>query len=292
LKDCLDSFTSVEVVELTCTACGSKDGFSKRSLFKTFPEVLAVNARRFVLINWVPTKVNVAVVVGDGPFSLDAYKSNGVQENEVLLPEELSETKPSFTANTDALAQLEGMGFPRNRCEKALHATGNSNADVAMEWLFAHMEDSDIDAPLDIKSGPAGGVDPDKVSSLADMMGFPPTLARQALRETGGDIERAADWLFSHPESQGEDEAGAVDSSTPSVLAGNGDLPAKFELSSIICHKGPSVHTGHYVAFIREKTEASAASPQWVLFNDENVVLATDVEEMKKFAYVYFFKRA
>lgn len=30
----------------------------------------------------------------------------------------------------------------------------------------------------------------------------------------------------------------------------------------------------------------------WVLFNDEKVVKAEgDVEEMKKFAYVYFFER-
>jgi ubiquitin carboxyl-terminal hydrolase 5/13 len=29
----------------------------------------------------------------------------------------------------------------------------------------------------------------------------------------------------------------------------------------------------------------------WVLFNDEKVVEAVDVEEMSKFAYVYFFRR-
>jgi ubiquitin carboxyl-terminal hydrolase 5/13 len=33
-------------------------------------------------------------------------------------------------------------------------------------------------------------------------------------------------------------------------------------------------------------------TPAWVLFNDEKVVKALDVEEMKKFAYVYFFQRA
>ena len=57
LKECLDSFTATETVELLCSSCNSKDGFTKRSLFKTFPSVLAVNARRFSLINWVPTKV-------------------------------------------------------------------------------------------------------------------------------------------------------------------------------------------------------------------------------------------
>ena len=36
---------------------------------------------------------------------------------------------------------LEGMGFPTIRCQKALLATGNSDAEVAMEWLFGHMDD-------------------------------------------------------------------------------------------------------------------------------------------------------
>jgi ubiquitin carboxyl-terminal hydrolase 5/13 len=46
---------------------------------------------------------------------------------------------PQFDA--EAMAQLEGMGFPTVRCQKALLATGNSGAEVAMEWLFNHMED-------------------------------------------------------------------------------------------------------------------------------------------------------
>jgi ubiquitin carboxyl-terminal hydrolase 5/13 len=43
--------------------------------------------------------------------------------------------------NQAALAQLEAMGFPQIRCQKALLATGNSDPEAAMEWLFAHMED-------------------------------------------------------------------------------------------------------------------------------------------------------
>lgn len=42
------------------------------------------------------------------------------------------------------------------------------------------------------------------------------------------------------------------------------------------------------MAFIRKQLKDSAS---WVLFNDEKVVEAHDVEEMRKFAYVYFFKR-
>ena len=46
----------------------------------------------------------------------------------------------------------------------------------------------------------------------------------------------------------------------------------------------------HYVAFVRKQI-ADEQSPSWVLFNDEKVAKAADVEEMKKFAYVYFFRR-
>lgn len=45
------------------------------------------------------------------------------------------------------------------------------------------------------------------------------------------------------------------------------------------------------MAFIRKLLDEKQA-PQWVLFNDEKVVEATDIDEMRKFAYIYFFKRA
>ncbi|KAI9762571.1 MAG: hypothetical protein M4579_000374 [Chaenotheca gracillima] len=302
LKECLDTFTGSETVELRCPGCGSNDGFLKRTMFKTFPEALAVNARRFELVNWVPTKLDVPVVVGDEPFELDSYKSPGLQPNEELLPEDAGkEASNKFTPNETALAQLEGMGFPRVRCEKALHATGNADAEAAMTWLFSHMEDPDIDAPVDLGSGGSSAgsgnvVDPEKIENLG-AMGFGPPQARKALKETGGDMERAVEWLFSHPDDQGDfgegqPDAGAAESSESQaqVPPGNDQLPARFQLQSIVCHKGGSIHAGHYVAFIRKQLEAETA-PSWVLFNDEKVVKAVDAEEMKKFAYVYFFRR-
>jgi len=161
-----------------------------------------------------------------------------------------------------------------------------------MEWLFGHMEDPDIDDPLvlpDSDSAPATA-DPEKIEMLG-AMGFGPPQARKALKETGGDMERAVEWLFSHPDDQGEfEDAAPAAEAAPKKEAGSNHLPASFQLHSIICHKGSSVHSGHYVAFVR-KLLAGEGTPQWVLFNDEKVVKATDVEEMKKFAYVYFFQR-
>jgi ubiquitin carboxyl-terminal hydrolase 5/13 len=247
LKECLDNFTAAEKVELTCSACGSKAGFTKQSLFKTFPNVLAVNARKMAVVNWVPIKIDVPVIVPDEPFLLDDYLSKGLQPSEELLPDEPENKAPAFVADATAIAQLEAMGFPRNRAEKALHATGNSDANAAMEWLFAHLDDADIDAPLDLGSGSgADTTDPEKIEMLG-AMGFLAPQAKKALKETGGDVERAVEWLFSHPDDQGimeDDAAGQSGEAPQKEPAGSATLPARFQLQSIVCHKGTSIHAG------------------------------------------------
>lgn len=42
------------------------------------------------------------------------------------------------------------------------------------------------------------------------------------------------------------------------------------------------------MAFIRKEVSGQL---EWVLFNDEKVVKADQVEEMKRYAYIYFFSR-
>ncbi|KAF2455325.1 hypothetical protein BDY21DRAFT_289711, partial [Lineolata rhizophorae] len=309
LRECLDIFTAPEPVELTCPSCGSSAGFEKRTLFKTVPAVLAVNARRFEVVGWVPTKQDVPVIVDDGSISFDAYMSPGMQPGEEPLPDDAdvgasgAASSAKFVPNDNALQMLMAMGFPRVRCEKALHATGNADAEAASNWLFGHMDDPDIDTPVDLSGGGGGAagigsgagatVDPKKVEALANM-GFSAPQARQALKETGGDVERAVEWVFSHPDAQGDfgggDDDAAMHPPQPKKLPGSDKLPANFQLQSIVCHKGSSIHAGHYVAFIRKQVPSDAA-PSWVLFNDEKVAKAVDVDEMKKFAYVYFFRR-
>lgn len=232
------------------------------------------------------------MVVRDEPFDLDQYFSQGIQKGEELLPETSDSAETKFTPNEGIMSLLEGMGFPVARCEKALYNTGNADPDSAMNWLFAHMEDPDIDEPLKIDSGNESvnpsEASPEGIAMLTDM-GFTVAQAKKALKETGGDMERAVEWVFSHPDDDGsEDTSAAPLGSTDS--AGDGTLPATYRLHSIICHKGGSVHAGHYVAFVK-KTVEDNKKEQWVLFNDEKVVEGGDVDEMKKFAYVYFFER-
>ena len=69
---------------------------------------------------------------------------------------------------------------------------------------------------------------------------------------------------------------------------GSASVPAQYRLKAFVSHKGPSVHSGHYVATIKQDDGT------WVLFNDEKVVKAEGEanETMKGLAYLYIFERA
>jgi len=249
-------------------------------------------------VNWVPTKLDIPVQVTDEPFDMGIYMSSGKQPDEEELPEDAEAAGSgagtnTFVPNEAALGQLESMGFPRPRCEKALHATGNSDAEAAMNWLFSHMDDPDIDEPLDLGGGGASGGGTDDAEKIEQLgaMGIGAPQARKALKECNGDVNRALDWVFSHPDDQGDfGEETSSEAPAPKALPGSPEKPAVFELESIACHKGASIHAGHYVAFVRKEVPGEKGR-QWVLFNDEKVVKAADIDEMKKFAYVYFFRR-
>lgn len=79
---------------------------------------------------------------GEGELDLDvapACKLPATSSIEIGIANMIA-TGPDVDAG--AVAQLEAMGFPTVRCQKALLATGNSGADMAMSWLFEHMEDA------------------------------------------------------------------------------------------------------------------------------------------------------
>lgn len=307
---CVDAVLGTEGLEYKCPRCRRDVAATKQSRFATFPDTLVVHAKKFQLVNWVPTKLDIPIALPEGDvLTFDQqHLGRGLQPGET----ELQDNAPSgafgglFEFNQAALAQLEAMGFPLVRCQKALLATGNSDdPEAAMEWLFAHMEDPDIDDPIVIPQSASGGGGPEpsaeQVGMLAEM-GFSRAQARKALRETNGDAERAIEWLFSHPDDTGEDEPlpGASNSNSNSAastaadrVAGTGTaaesstVPARYRLRAFVSHKGPSVHSGHYVAHIR--TDAAG----WALFNDEKVVRADpeSVHALKALAYLFVFER-
>jgi ubiquitin carboxyl-terminal hydrolase 5/13 len=137
----------------------------RQQKFASFPDIFVVHAKKFQLVNWVPTKlgtqhtlcsvrsVRSLTIVQDIPLLLpqediirfeDKHLGKGIQPDEQSLPEE--STAPPAAAqelefNEAAMALITSMGFPEIRAKKALLATGNADGEVAMNWLFEHMED-------------------------------------------------------------------------------------------------------------------------------------------------------
>ncbi|KAG8221718.1 hypothetical protein J3R82DRAFT_2006 [Butyriboletus roseoflavus] len=310
LEMCFDLFlgqTGQEILEYQCEAGCGKTHAVRRVQLATFPDVLVVHAKKFQLKNWVPTKLDIPIILPEGDLVLDQYIGKGLQAGEEELPDGSSgPSLPQFDA--EAMGQLEGMGFPSVRCQKALLATGNSGAEAAMEWLFNHMEDPDIDDPIQLSVPSVREPSGEEIALLADM-GFTQAQARKALLETDGDPERAVEWLFNHPDDNGETaSAGATGTETERGTKamsppGSTGLPARYQLKGFISHKGPSVHSGHYVAHVRLPRPRSGeamdvdgegdGNEAWVLFNDEKVVVADQrsVGELKKLAYMYVFER-
>ncbi|KAG2184162.1 hypothetical protein INT44_009177 [Umbelopsis vinacea] len=278
LYKCLDMFTAPESLEYNCPSCDQKTQVVKTVKFATFPEVLVIQANRFKFVNWVPTKIGIPISIPDGPLTLDKYLGTGQQANEELLPESApAAAEPAF--DQGALDQLLAMGFPENRCKRAMMNTGNSGAEAAMNWLFEHMEDPGIDDPI---TAEVSSAEPSAEQlELLTAMGFSQAQAKKALRETNGDAERAVDWLFSHPDEPVDDEGDAGPVTKPVV--GDATLPANFDVKSFVSHKGTSVHCGHYVAHVNK-------NGQWTLFNDNKVAAATTPEASSD-AYIFFLQR-
>jgi ubiquitin carboxyl-terminal hydrolase 5/13 len=145
-----------------------------------------MTASRFVLgAGWVIEKLSKHSfdldlnIHAPDMLNLDRFRGSGLQDDESLLPDDNTASNSTPNVDTEALNQLLAMGFPEVRCMKALMKTGNSGADNAMNWLFEHMEDPDIDDPIIPIDGGSG---PD-VSSLVDM-GFTEQHARRAMKET------------------------------------------------------------------------------------------------------------
>ncbi|KAG0247981.1 hypothetical protein BG011_000665 [Mortierella polycephala] len=292
LQQCLDTYVGAEILPYNCPSCQKNTTANKTNRFATFPEVLVINMRRFEYQNWVPRKLAVPIVFPEGQIDLEKYRGHGQQPNEESLPEDAPAAAAEPTFDETVLEQLQMMGFSLNRSKKALLATNNQGgAEAAMEWLIQHMEDPDIDDPIVVK-GPSGGasqaeqVNPEQIAMLADM-GFTEKQAKKALKETGGNMERAVEWLFSHMDTpidddEGEGAAPAAAGGQNQALAGDVTKKGQYQLASFISHKGPSVHCGHYVSHIKK-------GDQWVLFNDNKVV--ADPKAPIGDAYMYIFKR-
>lgn len=284
LHACLENFTAPEEIhDFYSTALKAKTTAIKTTGLTSFPDYLVLHMRKFVMEEgWVPKKLDVYIDVPD-IIDISHMRSKGLQHGEELLPEgapgdEMESNRP--VANEDIVYQLVSMGFNNLHCQKAAISTSNAGVEEAMNWLLSHMDDPDIDAPI---SQEASTVDQSKVDILISF-GFHEEVARKALRASGGDIEKATDWIFNNPGASASADMDTATSNTTSVPA-DSELPdggGRYRLFGIVSHMGTSTQCGHYVAHILK-------DGRWVIFNDNKV--GASINPPKDMGYLYFFER-
>lgn len=80
------------------------------------------------------------------PISLDVEKDRNMEDAQ---GESSSSCQPQEMVVPDVdqklLEELEGMGFPKARAIRALHYSGNTSLEAAVNWVVEHENDADID---------------------------------------------------------------------------------------------------------------------------------------------------
>jgi ubiquitin carboxyl-terminal hydrolase 5/13 len=329
---CLAQFAADETVEdWFSTATGAKGAATRRSRFATFPEVLPVQVRRYyVASDWTPKKLDALVPMPE-TIDLGALRGVGLQPGETELPEDGghhrrrrsrdSDGRPRrsrrarerFRAGSRHRRAARGNGVQRERLapsgggdaerrRRARDGVGvRAHGGPRLQRPVRSRDGRGSDGKLRRHALPGAPAvaDASAVAMLA-AMGFAEKHAAAALERSGGDVERAADWLFSNADdlesAVAEAEAqsgrgaggGAADAST---ISGGASLdaspcvdgPATYELFGVVSHMGGNTACGHYVAHVKSRGE-------WCIFNDERV--ARSREPPLDMGYLYFYRRA
>eukprot|EP00262_Sarcandra_glabra_P002400 TRINITY_DN12704_c0_g2_i1.p1 TRINITY_DN12704_c0_g2~~TRINITY_DN12704_c0_g2_i1.p1 ORF type:complete len:414 (+),score=92.37 TRINITY_DN12704_c0_g2_i1:125-1366(+) len=81
------------------------------------------------------------------PISLEVPKATDIDVTEVCVTGPSSEPEDMVVPEVDKnlLEELESMGFPTARATRALHYSGNTGIEAAVNWVVEHENESDID---------------------------------------------------------------------------------------------------------------------------------------------------
>eukprot|EP01127_Copromyxa_protea_P001634 TRINITY_DN11594_c0_g1_i1.p1 TRINITY_DN11594_c0_g1~~TRINITY_DN11594_c0_g1_i1.p1 ORF type:complete len:802 (-),score=245.62 TRINITY_DN11594_c0_g1_i1:36-2441(-) len=284
LSACINSFFAAEMVQGWYSSAAKQNTHCfKQRKFETFPPYLIMHMGRFQFSGGELKKLDAFLEIPD-EIDLEYLRSKGAQPGEKPLPDSGAESN-AVVPDENVIQSLMSFDIPRVRAERAWFNTQGQGAEAAAEWYFTHMDDASIDTPLPgagaSSSSSSVEVDPVALAQL-ESMGFPTKICSKALRETKGNLERAADWLFSHMDEPMEEEEPEAASSSPKEEEKPDDGPGRYKLFAFVTHMGKNTSSGHYVAHI-------LVDGKWVIYNDAKV--AESVEPPRTLAYLYFFKR-
>ncbi|XP_033884824.2 ubiquitin carboxyl-terminal hydrolase 13-like isoform X3 [Acipenser ruthenus] len=336
---CLQAYTEPENVDdFWSSALQAKSAGVKTSRFKSFPEYLVIQIKKFTFgLDWVPKKLDVSIEMPD-LLDITHLRATGLQPKEeelpdiappIVVPDEpkdhlMNNFMDSPEIDESAVMQLAEMGFPLEACRKAVYYTGNMGAEVAFNWVIAHMEEpegnsnrnpgsnqqqdfaeplvvagfSEIDSSLSAAVPVADNQPPEESVAILTSMGFPRYQALQGLKATNNNLEHALDWIFTHPDSEEESEA-ASDIADPE---GNANASASANATADNEPNGPRVRDGpgryELFAFISHMGRSTMCGHyvchikkegRWVIYNDHKVCLSE--RPPKDLGYIYFYHR-
>ncbi|CAD5112680.1 DgyrCDS1901 [Dimorphilus gyrociliatus] len=282
LQSCVEAWAAPEIVtDFYSSAAKTKTNALKSSSLISFPDFFVCQLKRFtVAADWTAKKLDVLV---DVPTILDLSafkKSEGLEPGEEELPNESGPSK--ITLDENIIGQLMDMGFPREACRRAVYNTMNSGgAEAAAEWAMQHVGDPDFSDPFTIPDGSQKQgfqANPESLALIVSL-GFTENQARAALKATDNNVERAAEYAFSHSEEL--DRAEEPSSSNQQQVKVR-DGPGIYELVGFVSHMGSSTSVGHYVWHVRK-------DDSWYIFNDEKVAVSQNPP--KSSAYLYLYRR-
>jgi len=279
LSECIARWAAEEQIDdWYSPAIKGKTIALKQKRFEEFPKYLVLQMGRFVVKGFQLSKLDADIQVPD-ELDLEYLRGNGLQPNEKEFPaDEVMVVK----LNEDIISALMNMGFPRNHCEHAAFNTQGQDAQAAMDWLFARMDDPSLNQPLQLQkpapSKTGASINESSIEQLLGM-GFPRERCIKALQSTENNVERALDWLFSHADDPLEDSP----QPTSQVSAPQQNkAPGHYKLLGFITHMGKSTESGHYVAHIN-------VDGKWIIYNDLKV--AESRNPPREMAYLYFYTR-
>lgn len=284
LSSCLEMFTQPEIVEqFYSTALNQKTNACKTTSLASFPDYLLIHLKKFTLReDWIPIKLDVAIEMPD-QLDLSTLRGLGLQHGEELLPELAGSEPPPPVFDQAILSQLTDMGFPPEACKRALFFTENRGLEAATNWVMEHIADSDFADPfvppgIDTKPGKTAFKPNEEALQMVMTMGFTREQATKALKATDNNLERAADWIFSHQAELDAPEMEEGPAQDGSFRDGN----ERYKLVGFISHMGTSTMVGHYVCHLLRDN-------RWIIFNDEKVALSENPP--KELGYLYLYQR-
>jgi ubiquitin carboxyl-terminal hydrolase 5/13 len=170
---------------------------------------------------------------------LSSLRSSGLQPNETLMADTASTPAAAATViheNAAVVSQLVEMGFPADACRRAVHLTQDAGLEAAMAWVMEHMDDPDFSTPFPPPPAAGSAAASNAVVAISEenvamvmSMGFGLEQAQAALRNTDNNVERAVEWIFSHPE--GEEAAASQPPAAAAATSGQQSNAAEAGLS-------------------------------------------------------------